>query len=56
MCIQHKDEIKEPPACIIRRVNYQEHDKSMTEGPYENSVQFFLVSPVTHIDVYSLEI
>lgn len=37
MCIQPKDGIKEPPAHLIRRVNYKEHDKSTTEGPYKNT-------------------
>lgn len=35
--MQPKDEIKEPPARIIRRRNYKEHDKSSTEGPYKNT-------------------
>lgn len=34
--MQPKDEIKEPPARIIR-INYKEHDKSLTEGPYKNT-------------------
>lgn len=57
MCIQPKDEIKEPPAHIRRRINYKEHDKSMTEGPHKTQRgKFLLISPVTHIHVYILKI
>lgn len=57
MCIQPKDEIKEPPARIIRRINYKEHGTGMTEGPYKKTEsKFLLVSLATHIHVYNFEI
>lgn len=57
MCIQPKDEIKEPPAHIRRRINYREHDQSTAEGLHENpEKQIPLVFPVAHIHVYILKI
>lgn len=48
MCIQPKDEIKESPACIIRRINYRGHDESTAEGPLKHlQRQIPLLSPVT---------
>lgn len=56
MCIQAKDEIREPPAHIRRRINYKAHDKSRTEGLHKNpEKQIPLVFPVAHVHVYILK-
>lgn len=44
MCIQPKDEIKEPPAQRRRRINYKRHDQSTTEGLHKTPRSKFLWS------------
>lgn len=56
MCIQPKDEIKEPPAYRRRRINYKEHGKSTSEGLHKNpEKQIPLVFAEAHIHVYILK-
>lgn len=50
MYIQPKDEIKEPPASIIR-ISYKECDKGTTEGSYKNAEK--QISSCLSSDTYS---